>query len=201
MRVSWLRGRPGSGGERARSRVALLFAAVVSATIAVGCAATSGSALDSTEPSATRLVATPVASGHASTAPTAEPTASPAEGDAPPSASMSAEGGDPVAGKLGSYTWGGGGSDSPWLPGSLLTVGAAEPLTVTFDRPSVVTDWSAARAAGTTTDGSGAVAVGSAEGEPIRFIAPDAGRWTVQVQVRFGTGSDTAAYYWQLEVH
>ena len=34
----------------------------------------------------------------------------------PPAASIAVEGGDPVTGQLGTFTWGDGGSDSPWLP-------------------------------------------------------------------------------------
>ena len=53
---------------------------------------------------------------------------------APPAATLAADGGDPAVGQLGSYTWLDGGSDSPWLPGTPLTVGAGEPLTVTIGR-------------------------------------------------------------------
>ena len=48
-------------------------------------------------------------------APPARPSRSRAE---PPAATLAVEGGDPVAGQLGSFTWNGGGSDSPWLPGA-----------------------------------------------------------------------------------
>jgi len=113
---------------------------------------------------------------------------------------MRAEGGDPVAGQLGSYTWGDGGSDSPWLPGSPITVGAGEPLTVVLAGDAGVADWSAARVAPGITDGASAVPIASAGGDPIRFPAPGAGRWSVQVQVRFPGGSDSAAYYWLLDV-
>jgi hypothetical protein len=113
---------------------------------------------------------------------------------------MQAEGGDPVAGQLGSYTWGDGGSDSPWLPGSPITVGAGEPLTVVLPSDAAVADWSAARVAPGSTDGAGAMSLASADDVPIRFPAPDAGRWSVQVQVRFRGGSDSAAYYWLLDV-
>jgi hypothetical protein len=150
-------------------------------------------------PPASPPVANPVPT--ASIAPSnGRPTGSPAGADAPPGASLSAEGGDPVAGQLGAYTWAGGGSDSPWLPGSPIAVGAGEPLTVRLDGAAVVADWTATRVPSGTSDGSGAVALATAEGEPIRFIAPAAGSWSVQVQVRFDGGSDGAAYYWLLDV-
>lgn len=114
---------------------------------------------------------------------------------------MQAEGGDPVTGQLGSYTWADGGSDSPWLPGNPIKVGAGEPLTVVVADGPVVADWSAARVVRGTRDGAGAVSLGSADGDPIRFLAPDPGRWSVQVHVRFQGGSDSAAYYWLLDVH
>ena len=47
-------------------------------------------------------------------------------------ASLAVEGGDPVAGSLGSYTWAGGGSDSPWLPGAPMRVGSGERLRLTL---------------------------------------------------------------------
>jgi len=127
-------------------------------------------------------------------------TASPAQAEGPPGATLSVEGGDPLAGQLGSYTWAGGGSDSPWLQGSAVRAGAGEPLTVRLDRATVVADWAATRVVAGTTDGSGGVSLASAEGEPIRFIGPAAGHWSVQVQVRFDGGSDSATYYWLLEV-
>lgn len=113
---------------------------------------------------------------------------------------MRAEGGDPVTGQLGSYTWVDGGSDSPWLPGSPMAVGTGEPLTVDVANAAAVSDWSAARVAPGTADGTGAVSLASADGGPIRFLAPGPGRWSVQVQVRFQGGSDSAAYYWLLDV-
>jgi hypothetical protein len=50
----------------------------------------------------------------------------------PPAATLAVEGGDPVTGQLGTFTWGDGGSDSPWLPGSPIAVGTGEQLTVTI---------------------------------------------------------------------
>ena len=46
---------------------------------------------------------------------------------------LAAEGGDPVAGQLGTYTWAGRRIGRPWLPGAPIAVGAGEPLTVTVD--------------------------------------------------------------------
>jgi len=193
---------PGPG----RSAMWWLASVLLTALVAMACSTSGGSAIGSPTPAAVTpsaspvVAATPVASVPVMSPSIAAPSASSAQAGVPPSASMSAEGGDAVAGQLGSYTWAGGGSDSPWLPGSTIAVGAGEPLTVRLDPAIVVADWTATRVAAGTTDGSGAVSLAAAEGEPIRFIAPAVGTWSVQVQVRFGRGSDAAAYYWRLDV-
>ena len=62
-----------------------------------------------------------------SVAPTSRPESSPATASiepsetlasSPPTAALAVEGGDPTDGQLGTYTWGEGGSDAPWLPGA-----------------------------------------------------------------------------------
>jgi hypothetical protein len=118
----------------------------------------------------------------------------------PPSAVLAVEGGDPVAGQLGSYTWLDGGSDSPWLPGTPLSVGAREPVTVTIGDGVAVTEWSARRVPAGTANGSGAVSLG-AGGPPVTFAAPGPGTWSVRVTVRFASDIGEASYYWRLAVH
>ena len=117
----------------------------------------------------------------------------------PPTASLAAEGGDPVIGQLGSFTWDGGGSDSPWLPGAPLIVGTGERLSVTLGGGVGPADWSARRVPAGTADGSGAVELGGGP-SPVTFSAPGPGSWSVQVLVRFTGGLGSAAYYWQLTV-
>ena len=124
----------------------------------------------------------------------------PASAGLPPSATLAADGGDPAVGQLGSYTWLDGGSDSPWLPGTPLAVGAGEPLTVAIGGGVAVADWSARRVTAGRTDGSGAIALGGAAGPPVAFAAPAAGTWSVQVTVRFANDLGSAAYYWRLTV-
>lgn len=179
-------------------RAALTIGAV--ASLAAGCQV--GGAADSSD------------SNGASTSPTAAPTAAPTvaparttgatatavasrPGTQPPTGSLAAEGGDPVAGQLGSYTWLDGGSDSPWLPGTPISVGAREPLTVTISDGVPVADWSARRVPAGTTTGTGAVSLGSG-GPPVAFEAPGPGTWSVQVTVRFAGDLGSATYYWQL---
>jgi hypothetical protein len=189
--------------RRAPGRIASLALLV---TVAAGCSMASP-ATGAETPSLSPVASNPATTADAATtavaataAPTTRPSDPPTRSDGPPNASIQAEGGDPVTGQLGSYTWADGGSDSPWLPGSPITVGAGEPLTVRLSGAAVVADWNAAQVAPGTAEGSGAVSLGSADGEPIRFLAPGAGRWSVQVLVRFGRGSGSAAYYWLLDV-
>jgi hypothetical protein len=117
----------------------------------------------------------------------------------PPLAQLAAEGGDPTAGQLGTYTWGDGGSDAPWLPGARISVGSGEPLTVTFTPTARVGSWRA-RTVPSTSDGpAGAIVLGQGSGTP-RFEAPEPGTWTVEVGVVFAKGDGTASYFWQLAV-
>jgi hypothetical protein len=132
------------------------------------------------------------------------PTASPSPPqivvrDGPPAAQLLAEGGDPVTGQLGTYTWGDGGSDSPWLPGAPIAVGAGEPLSMTFQPTIAVASWRA-RSLPSSADGpDGARLLAEGAGHPA-FAAPAAGSWTVEVHVAFDGGEGDASYFWRLEV-
>jgi hypothetical protein len=117
----------------------------------------------------------------------------------PPSARLAAEGGDPVTGQVGSYVWHETGSDSPWLPGSLLTVGAGEPLSMTLDGGASVASWRARMVPADQTDPEGATSLGEGVGPPT-FRAPGTGRWTVQVEVTLPDQAGTASYAWLLDV-
>lgn len=125
--------------------------------------------------------------------------ATPFASNRPPDAALAAEGGDPVAAQLGTYTWGESGSDSPWLPGSPISVGHGEPLSVRFDRPIGVARWTADYVPAFANDGSGAASLGRGGGPPL-FPAPSAGSWTLVVTVDFAAGTGEASYFWRLEV-
>ena len=126
-------------------------------------------------------------------------TPSPNTSAEPPPASMAVEGGDPVVGQLGSFTWGDGGSDSPWLPGAPIAVGAGERLTVVVADAAGVAEWTARRVPAGTANGTGAVGVGQG-GSKIAFAAPPPGVWSVQVVVLFASDLGSATYYWQVAV-
>jgi hypothetical protein len=170
--------------------------------------APSGSAV-----SGSPTTAPPAATASADPGPTASPTtASDAPGGPsptvgvgvePPAASLSVEGGDPVAGQLGSFTWNGGGSDSPWLPGTPLSIGAGERLTASLAGGVAVDTWSARSAPAGSSDGTGALGLGDGSadgGSPIAFAPPAKGRWSVQLTVGFADELGSATYYWQVIV-
>jgi hypothetical protein len=137
------------------------------------------------------------------TSPPSTPPGSTASNEIPlevPAVTLTVEGGDPVTGELGSYTWGDGGSDAPWLPGAPITVGARETLTLSVeqDRPGVER-WVVRYApidAGPSPD-----AIESDAGDgPAVFAPPPPGRWGLQLELWFEDGLGSAAYYWQIDV-
>jgi hypothetical protein len=125
-------------------------------------------------------------------------TAAPADA-APPAATLAAEGGDPVAGQLGTYIWRDGGSDSPWLRGAPIAVGTGEPLSISLEPATGIASWGA-RSVPASADGpDGATSLGEGAGSPA-FAAPGAGTWTVEVHVVFDDGLGDASYFWRLDV-
>lgn len=118
----------------------------------------------------------------------------------PPAASIAVDGGDPVEGQLGSFTWQNSGSDAPWLDGSPIHIGAGERLTLTLADPLGVANWTASRVAPGNRDGSAAVGMGEGSGEPVAFDAPPHGSWSVSVNVWFSDNRGSAAYYWLVAV-
>jgi hypothetical protein len=118
----------------------------------------------------------------------------------PPAASLATEGGDPVVGQLGTYTWGETGSDAPWLPGAPIRAATGEPLAVTLEPDVVVAAWEARRVPSSADGPDGAIAVGSGIGAPA-MTAPEAGSWTLVVAIEFAGGAGTANYFWRLDVH
>jgi hypothetical protein len=184
----------------ARRGLAIVVIALVAAACSSSGAGGSPGVATSAVPSAappTTSIATPAAAP-ATTAPAGSsgPTSDPA---APPAASLSVEGGEPVTGQLGSYTWNGGGSDSPWLPGAPIAVGAGEQLTAVLDGGVGVATWSASRVVAGSSDGASAVGLGDGSGS-IAFASPATGRWSVQLTVRFAAELGSASYYWRVTV-
>src|SRR4051812_23157240 len=135
----------------------------------------------------------------ASADPSDERPASP-DGSGPPQATLRVEGGDPVTGQLGTYTWGGAGSDSPWLRGAPLKAAAGEPLKMTLRDGVAIARRTARRVPAGSEGGPGATSLGMGPAGPVTFEAPKKGNWSVQVTVEFGGHQGSASYYWQLDV-
>lgn len=119
--------------------------------------------------------------------------------DGPPSALASVDGGDPVAGQLGTYIWGATGSDSPWLRGAPITVGAGEILTIRLDPAVGISSWSARYVPYASDDPAGAVSLGDGAGDPAIDVPP-AGDWTIELAVVFADGQGDARYAWAVRV-
>jgi hypothetical protein len=181
---------------------ALLAAIVLSGCTAGGLptSPTGSSGAPVTSPSAA-----PAASSSSPSSAAASPSVAPmtpaTTSDAPPAASLAWLPGPATPGELGGYTWGGGGSDAPWVvPPADRAVHARGPYTVAFTPPLEVAGWKAAWAP--VTDGGAGTPAGSASGTgaPIVVAGPDrAGTWSLQVDVQFAAGG-RAAWYWRVEL-
>lgn len=184
----------------ARPMHARLIAILVVTTLSLAAGACTG-----TESGGSASVA-PVASQGPATSPTvpiASPPTSPADTPpvpgGPPAASMAIDGGDPVEGELGTFTWGEGGSDSGWLQGSPIDVGAGETLAVTFDPAVPVESWTARYTRLGAADPSGATTLARGHGAPV-FDPPPVGAWTVELRTTFADAAGEAAYAWAVTV-
>lgn len=143
----------------------------------------------------------PGATGPGSLPPPLQATpAGPAPGvEAPPVASMQVDGGDPVKGELGSYTWGDTGSASGWLRGAPITVGTGERLELVLDPFLEIDTWSARFVPYEHDAPTGALSLGTGIGDP-GFPAPPPGTWTVEVTVVFPDGQGDVRYAWAVLV-
>lgn len=119
--------------------------------------------------------------------------------DGPPAALAAVDGGDPIAGQLGTYIWGETGSDSPWLRGAPITVGIGETFTIRLEPAVGIASWSARYVPSTSDDTAGAVSLGEGVGAPALDVPP-AGDWTVELAVTFADGQGEARYAWAVRV-
>ena len=164
------------------------------------CAASSGGTGSDAPlpPTAATTPSAGVTAGVATSAPIASVAVAPSAGDEPPAARLAAEGGEPVTGQLGTFVWGDGGSDSPWLPGAPLHVGAGERLVVALSPATAIGSWRARYTRAGAANPAGATSLGSGAGD-VALTAPAQGTWTVEIAVDFG-GLGSASYFWRLEV-
>ncbi len=189
-----------------------VVAATLAAVLAAGC--TSGTALSSPTASPEASAAGTVAPTPApATVPPATPSLSPVESPSavaptpdtalpalPPEAVLADASDALVRGALGSYTWGDGGDDAPWIivRASVAATGAG-PWTLSFAPDVPVDSWTAAWAP--IRSGRPGPVSGYEQGTtgPVSFIGPTGMEpWTLKVEVTFARGG-SAVYYWRLE--
>ncbi len=119
----------------------------------------------------------------------------------PPDATLAVEGGDPVVGEQGTWSWNNAASDAPWLPGYPIHVGANERLTFNMSDRVPIDTWQASRVPPSAVPGGdGVIGMAEGTGSSITFEAPPAGSWSVAVTVRFGDNLGDAVYYWAMTV-
>ena len=119
----------------------------------------------------------------------------------PPVASLMGGGAGPVAGELGTFSWGGLGSDSPWVvPTMDLHVAVGVALAVTVDPGIAQERWTAAWAP-VRDEAAGAVeAVAEGGRGPVELTSPgQPGAWGLLVELHF-EGGQRAAWYWSVDV-
>ena len=145
----------------------------------------------STSPSAAAV--TPIASPFAD---------SPAPTDAaPPAAMLVGPTGAAAPGDLGTFSWDGLVSDSPWIvAASAGAVRTMDRLAVTLPPDVAAAAWQARWAPVTGGQAGRPIDGGSGGGAPIRVSPPvTPGAWSLQLTARFGVGR-SATWYWRVEV-
>lgn len=185
-------------GALARGRAQLRCCALLVTLVVAGC---SPGGLPSTSPSTSPSTATSFSPSATSVPPaTSNPSERP-DPQVPPTATLTAADGIPIAGALGSYTWDGAGSDSPWLvPPKDQAVHRGGPYALAFDPATEAERWRASWAP--VRSGTAGDPAGTAEGVGAPAAVPGPGRpgiWSLQVDVRFAGGGH-AAWYWRVVI-
>jgi hypothetical protein len=144
--------------------------------------------------------------GPSSPSPTTERSPEPASGDAaaPPAALLTVDGAPAIAGELGSYTYLGRGSDSPWLPAAMLQpveVVAAARLVVRLANGEPIAGGSARVARAADTQGARTQPLGlSQEQQALVIVGPGPGSWVLAVELDYADDAGSGLYFWRLEV-
>jgi hypothetical protein len=155
------------------------------------------------------LAAALVVTACAGPAPPSSATAAPtdpasADPEAPPAALLSIDGTPGVPGELGSYTYLGRGSDSPWLPAAMLQpvlVGPDGRLVVRLASGEPIAGGRARVARAGDTQGTRTEALGlSQEQQAVVIVGPGAGSWVLAVELDYPDGAGSGLYFWRLEV-
>lgn len=117
----------------------------------------------------------------------------------PPLAALSA-GSVLVDGALGTFTWGGGGSDAPWIvPPAERAIADGGPFSVTFTPPIPVERWTMSWAP-ITAEGAGSPTGGLEGTGPLPAVGPvpGPGPWSLAVRAWFGAGRE-ATWFWRVD--
>jgi hypothetical protein len=161
----------------------LRLIAVPIALLAAACAGPAPSPMSATEVPGSPAIADPVT---------------------PPAALLTGDGAPAVAGELGSYTYLGRGSDSPWLPAAMLQpveVGAGERLVVQLANGEPIPAGSARVAQAADAEGTRTESLGlSQEQQSLVIFGPGPGSWVLAVELDYADGAGSGVYFWRLEV-
>jgi hypothetical protein len=173
----------------------------LAASLLLGACNTPGAApISSASTSAPTTLSEPSVEVRATPSPSIEPASLEPSLAQPPAAFIAVDGGDPVDGELGSFTWQNGGSDSPWLDGTPIHIGSGELLTLTLREPVGIDSWTASRVPRPGLDATTPEGLGDGASEPVTFAGPPKGTWSVNVNVWFVDNLGSASYYWLVEV-
>jgi hypothetical protein len=149
----------------------------------------------------TKAPATPAPSPADAPSPTAGETPEPGDATEPPPALLVGTDAGPVAGDLGTFSWDGLVSDSPWIvqrSGDAVPSGAR--LRVRFGDSQDQTRWIARWAPVRHGEAGTPQTAGSGDDGRIVIEAPgEAGPWSLQLEARFGDGR-RAVWYWRVAV-
>ncbi len=183
-------------------RAGSFLLALVVAGCSGGPSGSSGTAGGATDPPSATPAASAVQSPPASPLATASSTPRSsivAVPPAPPAASLAADGGDPVPGDLGSYTWRGGGSDAPWIiVPARRAARSGPPYRIDLDPPLVPVTWRVVWAP--IENGLAGQIQGHEQGTGtgIMLTGPRGpGPWSLRLEVDFGPAG-RATWYWRL---
>ncbi|MEK6721058.1 MAG: hypothetical protein AABZ33_10370 [Chloroflexota bacterium] len=125
-----------------------------------------------------------------------------------PAAHLTLGGSASAAGRLGSWTIDGAGSDSPWIPAPALGSVEADSgsiLGVAFEDGAPIGSWQASYAAVADTAGIGPMPAGGREGDApalgrVTLEALPIGTWVVSIRLFRADGRGDATFYWLLRV-
>jgi hypothetical protein len=149
-------------------------------------------------------------SAGASTQPTGSPageSATPADETEPPQAGeppdalLAGASGGPTTGALGTFSWDGLVSDSPWIvPRKAVLVRPGDGLRIRFEPGPGQSSWAARWARIRGGEATRPHAAGSGDDGRVVVEAPtDAGDWSLQLEARFA-GGGRAIWYWRVSV-